>query len=176
MDISLLNPKNKKNSFNFPSIHTLRKILNLCEEKEIHLKIFRIPSKLNVIADALSRKDPLPSEGTLDPKGRGPLFTWAGVPQIDLMATPFNGQVRRFIPPFTHEVATGVDVRMMDWKMWNKVYILPLPAMIGWVLLQFAKFKWEVLFITCLPPSSILWKIVGENVQPTTCPTLRDSE
>ena len=78
LDISLLNPNIKKNSFNFPSIHTLRKILNLCEEKEIHLKIFRIPSKLNVIADALSRKDPLPSEWTLDPKGRGPLLLGQG--------------------------------------------------------------------------------------------------
>ena len=58
--------------------------------------------------------------------------------------------------PFTHQAATGVDVRMVDWKMWNKVYILPLPAMIGWVLLKFAKFKGEVLLITCLPPSSIL--------------------
>ena len=138
----------------------MEEIQEICKKKKIHLEAFRIPSSLNVVADALSRDSPLLGEWSLDPQERKLLFDWSGLPQIDLMATPFNRQVRRFISPFEHNQSSGVDVRMTNWVKWEKVYIFPPPAMIDWVLSQIAAFKGEVILISCLPPTSVLWKIV----------------
>jgi hypothetical protein len=42
------------------------------------------------------------------------------------MATPFNFKLNIFVFPFPYGRAAGVDVKMVDWSRWEKVYIFTL--------------------------------------------------
>ena len=98
----------------------------------------RVPGKQNVVADSLSRGKIAHNKWELDP--RDWLLINDKIPnfEIDLMATPFNNKLEKFISPFDHPRETAVDAFMTDW---NRVYIFPPVALLLKVLLKLESFQ-----------------------------------
>ena len=109
--------------------------------KQIHVEMFRVAGKQNVLADSLSRGVAVPTEWELDPVD----FAWIreAVPglEIDMMATPFNAKLPLFISPFDHTRAVGTDALSVDWNRWRRIYIFPPEALLAKVLLKMESFK-----------------------------------
>ena len=141
----------------------VRPLLELCTKNDWTLQVSRIPSCLNVLADKLSRRVPLPGEWSITKRTRDHLFSWTRVPRIDMMATPYNHQVPKFISVFPHPDTIWTDATTTDWGQWSKIYLFPPPAMIQWCLERIAQFQGEVILVSCLPLSSILWKITADR-------------
>ena len=134
-------------------------LLNLCLLQKWFLSPRRIESAANVLADQLSREVPLPGEWSLSPELRASIFAWAGRPEIDLMATPFNRQTEAFISVFEHPATPWVDARQVDWTRWQFAYLFPPPDMIQWALEKIAEVHLKILLISHLPQDSPLWNL-----------------
>ena len=109
--------------------------------KQIHVEMFRVAGKQNVLADSLSRGVAVSTEWELNPVD----FAWISeaVPglEIDMMATPFNAKLPLFISPFDHARAVGTDALSVDWNRWRRIYIFPPEALLAKVLLKMESFK-----------------------------------
>ena len=95
-------------------LQEVKSLINLCQEKKIFLSATRIPSKLNVVADTLSRTSPLSTEWCLPRHVFKKIQQWCGNLSIDMMATPLNTQLPKFISPFLHPKAEGTNVLAVD--------------------------------------------------------------
>ena len=74
------------------------RILDWCLEHRIQLQARHIPGRLNARADLLSLQGPVQTEWMLNPSVfRGINAIW-GTPELDLMATMDNSQLRLFSP------------------------------------------------------------------------------
>ena len=82
-------------------------ILNLCQVWGTHLLVRHIPSRLNVLADSLSRSKPLSTEWQLDPLLFIQLHRLLSTLSVDLFATCQNTQLPRFLSPFPDMKAEG---------------------------------------------------------------------
>jgi len=90
-----------------------------------YLKAIRISSKENIAADALSRDTLQPTEWTLSQYAFEKLQQWHGKLEVDLMATPLNNKLPRFICPFQHPLAEEVDAMTIDWNKFQQIFIFP---------------------------------------------------
>ena len=74
-----------------------------------------IPGRLNVIADSLSRRQPLTTEWTLHPEVFSRILERYSTMQIDLFVTRFTRQMPQFVSPLPDDQALSVDGLMLHW-------------------------------------------------------------
>ena len=122
-------------------------IFHLCEEKNLAIHPHKIPGKLNVLADALSRNTALPGEWELHPQDRSRILSAFPELQVDLMATPWNAILRRFVCPFLHPEAEATDAWTVDWKRWEHIYLFPPPSQVLKVLENLHLFRGTMTLI-----------------------------
>ena len=103
-------------------------IFHLCEEKDLTIHPHKIPGKLNVLADALSRESALPGEWELHPQDRRKILETFPDLQVDLMATPWNAVLKDFVCPFFHPEAQAIDAWAVDWNRWDHIFLFPPPS------------------------------------------------
>ena len=95
--------------------HEVATLLDACEAQSTRLLPTRISSRLNVVADSLSRDLDSASEWTLPTDLFDRILHWHGDLQVDLLATPLNARLDTFVCPFPHPLAAGVDVLSVRW-------------------------------------------------------------
>ena len=117
-----------------------QEILRLCEELSIHLMPQFVAGSLNVLADALSRKDQvLGAEWTLCPQvfkevqRRWPVL-------IDLFATSLNHRLPLYFSPVQDPQALATDAMLQDWEG-LEAYAFPPFALIHQVLSKLRQTK-----------------------------------
>lgn len=133
-------------------------LLLWCRSRRIVLRARHIPGRLNVIADALSRKGQiLHTEWTLCPD----VFSWVTSlwenPLIDLFATRWNRRLPTFVSPVPDPQAYAVDALSFSWDGLI-AYAFPPGVLIPKVLAKvressaviilIAPFKWERVWTT----------------------------
>ena len=143
----------------------------------LFMQATRIPGGCNVVADGLSRDQPLPSEWEIHsddwetiisryPQLQVGLMIWKVsvnkiiircfiniILQVDLFATPFNTKLKAFCCPFPHPEAWGVDSLSQDWNLWEAVYLFPPHALLRSVWEKLQEFK-GLAIIVARPPST----------------------
>ena len=109
-----------------PALFSLLSMLCLLLKcRNLSIAAFRIPSSLNLLADALSRDHPLPTEWSLPQEVFDKIIAWRGPVEVDLMAMIHNRKVESFVSPLPHPAAAAIDVLTVDWNRWNQVYVFP---------------------------------------------------
>jgi ribonuclease HI len=127
-------------------------IFQTCENKKLVISSQFIPGQMNATADALSRDLPAPNEWSIPITEFQSLTNIFFLPEIDLMATPFNRVCEKFISPYPHQEAEGVDFFMQDLTQWKRVYIFPPVKLIKRVLQRLQDFRGEVMLIAPIRP------------------------
>ena len=102
--------------------------------QNLWFQVLRVPTALNVVADALSREEPLNTEWTLPRAAFADVLRWSGPLEVDLMASPVNHRLPRWVSPFPHPDALAVDCRSIDWNAFRSFYLFPHPAMLPQLL------------------------------------------
>ena len=131
-------------------------ILSLCKRKSLSIFPHKIPGKLNVLADALSRDTPLPGEWELHPEDRARILASFPRMQVDLMATPWNAILKEFVSPFFHPEAEAIDAWAVDWNRWTDVYLFPPPSQLQKVLESLRLFRGKLTLVMRDHPVSFI--------------------
>ena len=77
-------------------------LLSALQARDLTFQVLRVPTALNVVADALSRAEPLNTEWTLSRLSFEAILRWAGPLEVDLMASPINHRLPRWVSAFPH--------------------------------------------------------------------------
>ena len=141
-------------------------IFSLCQERKLTIFPHKIPGKLNVLADSLSRNVPLPGEWEIHPADRQRVLALYPNLEVDLMATPYNAILGVFISPFDHPSARGVDVWSLDWNQWSEVYLFPPPSQVAKVFQTLRSFKGKMTLILRSHPLLFLPKDLPRQIVP----------
>jgi hypothetical protein len=108
---------NKVGGCRATSCHAIAKsIWQWCEYRKIVIKCCYIPSKLNIIADRLSRCTKDPSDFKLSPSAFSKVVVWFGMPTIDLFASNRTKQCQRFASWLPEPNAIVIDSFTISWK------------------------------------------------------------
>ena len=110
-----------------------RQVYHLTERLGVNLVVRHIPSKRNVLADALSRSRPLATEWRLNPRVFQLLQSLVPL-SIDLFATRLNNQLPVFVCPFPDPEAVDTDALSIQWTFQNVMYAFPPPVLLPAVL------------------------------------------
>ena len=105
--------------------------------RNLWFQVLRVPTALNVVADALSREEPLNTEWTLPElpwAAFADILRWAGPLEVDLIVSPVNHRLPRWVSPFPHSDALAVDCRSIDWNAFGSFYLFPPPVMLPQLL------------------------------------------
>ena len=102
--------------------------------RNLWFQVLRVPTALNVVADALSREEPLNTEWTLPQAAFADILRWAGPLEVDMMASPVNHRLPCWVSSFPHPDALAVDCRSIDWNAFGSFYLFPPPAMLPQLL------------------------------------------
>ena len=95
----------------------LWRILSWCSRKQVTLKARHILSRLNVIADKLSKLDQtIQTEWSLHPEVFKAACSRWHQPQVDLFATRFNNKLPQFVSPVPDPQAWAVDALSLSWE------------------------------------------------------------
>ena len=122
--------------------------------RRLSVRAIHLSGSQNVVADALSRKGPIPTEWELEMECFLDLCKKAHLtPCVDAMATPLNAKLPIFISPFPHQKAHSVDFFQTDLSGWESLYIFPPTNMISRVLSRIRDFPGRVLLVTPFWPS-----------------------
>lgn len=125
-------------------------IYMLAEELNLSVSINHIPGKRNVLADALSRAQPIQTEWQLSRTVFQAVLSQLNLsPLVDLMATPENTQLPVFICPYPEPEALGVDAMSMGWDQFRVAYVFPPTAMVREVLNKVRK---SSSIVICIAP------------------------
>jgi hypothetical protein len=92
------------------------KICQIMEDLQVSLTCRHIPSKQNVLADALSRTRPLQTEWKLH---RAVFLRLQGMmpnPSVDLFATCVNKQLECYVSPFPDHLSIGTEALSIPWR------------------------------------------------------------
>ena len=110
------------------------RILTLCDDVNINIRLRHIPGRLNVLADRLSRGGRIiPSEWTLNTEVFQQIVEVWGAPQVDLFATKENHQLPVYVSPCPDPEALAVDAMSMSWiNLW--AYAFPPYALLPAIL------------------------------------------
>ena len=112
----------------------LWRILSWCTRKQVTLKAHHIPSRLNVIADKLSRLgQTIQTEWSLHPEVLKAICSRWHQPQVDLFATRFNNKLPQFVSPVPDPQAWAVDALSLSWENLDP-YAFPPAAILGKVV------------------------------------------
>lgn len=91
-------------------------LLRWCAERGIRLRARHIPGRLNVLADALSRRGQmLHTEWSMHPVTFNWICSLWERPQIDLFATRWNNKLQVFVSPVPDPSAWAVDALSIQW-------------------------------------------------------------
>ena len=119
----------------------LKPIVALAKRKDWFLSANHLSGTLNVMADLLSRKDPVSTEWTLDNQSFGLIQNLDPPPDIDLFATRWNNKLPLFVAPMSDTLAVARDAFLIDWNQWKTVYIFPPIPLISRVLRKLTEFQ-----------------------------------
>ncbi len=104
------------------------RVLLFCSRHRIILSVRHIPGRLNVRADALSRRNkPLSTEWCLHPELAKKVRSLWGHPMLDLFATRDNKRMPLFVSPFEDEQAWRVDALSFPWDGVEAYAFPPFP-------------------------------------------------
>ena len=98
------------------------------------LQISHIKGQYNVIADMLSRNDPLSSEWSLSSLDFKQILLLEPHLEVDLFATSFNNKLPTFLSPCPDKTAAGVDALATSWDKWKYLYMFPPTPLIPKVI------------------------------------------
>ena len=109
----------------------LWRILSWCTRQQVTLRARHIPSRLNVIADKLSRLgQTIQTEWSLHPAVFQAVCSRWHQPQVDLFATRFNNKLPQFVSPVPDPQAWAVDALSLSWEDLDP-YAFPPAAILG---------------------------------------------
>jgi hypothetical protein len=140
-------------------------LFHLCNSRRLLLDAHRIPSHLNVCADALSRKDPRPAEWGLPQETFQKITDWHGPLQVDLMASPHNNKLPLYVSAFEYPGAVATDVLAVDWNQWQEVYIFPPPNFIPQLLPKLQDYKHHGVILSPHRPSAGWYPVLLKRAQ-----------
>ena len=130
------------------------RILLLARKREFYLQAVHIRGVSNVLADALSRSTPIPTEWTLDNESFGRVQALLPDLQIDMFATRNNNQLPLFISPVLDSRTQLVDAFQQDWNQWERIYLFPPRTLISRVLESLRGYKGQAALVTSWQPNS----------------------
>jgi ribonuclease HI len=119
--------------------HTLRLLLNLCDQMHIHLSVQHIAGVRNTTADSLSRISRSGDYQLSQAKFREACTTLGVTPQVDLFATPMNTKIPIFLSPMVGTATVVWDAMAIPWTTGLPFVHPPIP-LIGRCL---QKILWE---------------------------------
>lgn len=103
------------------------------------LQISHIKGQYNVIADMLSRKDPISTEWALSQQDFQQILLLEPHLEVDLFATRFNHKLPTFLSPCPDDLAVGVDALVTSWEKWKYLYMFPPTPLISKVLAKITR-------------------------------------
>lgn len=113
-------------------------VLDLASDMGCSLHPVFLPGSRNVTADGLSRRGQTrDTEWALDPRVFRQICARWGHPEVDLMATPANRRVPRFVSPFPHPQAMATDAFALDWGQFRLAYVFPPTKLVPEVIAKF---------------------------------------
>ena len=145
---------NKMGSRSPALLRELESLLKLTLSYKVTISAMRIPSKLNVVADALSRNIPSQTEWSLQKCVFQTIIDWHGPLQIDAMATHLNAQLPTFISPFPHPQSVSSDVLSTNLNQWQQIYLFPPVKFIPKILQKLSEYKHHGVLITPWNPAA----------------------
>ena len=113
----------------------------LLVQRNLFLEPNHIAGRLNSIADALSRPNPIPTEWTLDKSSFQHILLHFPHLQVDLFATRLNHQLPMFVSPLPDHLAIAQDAMVVDWNKWQSIYLFPPVNLLRQVLVKLKSFK-----------------------------------
>ena len=106
------------------------RIIAWATPREIQIKARHIPGSLNVIADALSRRDRvIHSEWELCPKVFAKICQVWHKPTVDMFATADNTKLPVYVSPVPDPKAWKVDALSIPWQDLNGYAFCPVPVL-----------------------------------------------
>ena len=155
----------------------LWRILSWCTRKQVTLKARHIPSRLNVIADELSRLgQTIQTEWSLHREVFKAICSWWHQPQVDLFATRFNNKLPQFVSPVPDPQAWAVDALSLSWENLDP-YAFPPAAILGKVVEKLQDYPCSriILIAPGWPNMPWFWDLVAMSSQIPLClPNLPD--
>ena len=128
-------------------------VLEWADSQNMTLRSQYVPGRLNVKADALSRRRQiLKTEWSLNPEVFRRVCKILGQPHIDLLATDRNAKLPTYYSPIPDPKAVGTDAFLQDWTgMW--AYAFPPTALIRNTLNKAREEGTELIMIAPLWPA-----------------------
>ena len=140
------------------------RLFALLKRLHLHLSVSHISGHLNVVADALSREEPVPTEWQVDQKEFLRLEGLHGSTlEVDLFASPLNFKRKPFVATFNHPDALAVDAMSQDWNTWNEIYLFPPVNFLKKVVLKLRTFRGGGLIIAPRLPNAIWYPYLSER-------------
>ena len=145
-----------------------KKIWLWCKNRGIWLSAAYLPSKENVVADKMSRKDyDKSSEWALNESIFQKTCKVYGKPEIDMFATRLNHKCKRYVSWHPDPYAEAVDAFSVDWSS-KLLYIFPPFCLISKVLQKIEQDKANAIIIVPLWTTQPWWSKLIRLL--TTCP------
>ena len=135
-------------------------ILQLLQKRDLAITVFHVAGVQNVLADSLSRPNPVSSEWALDDYSFDLICQRFGTPSIDLFATRYNRKVPLFVSPVRDVEALAVDAFSLDWNQWNSLYIFPPVNILMRVLSYLDSYQGTTLLVTPMWPNQNWFPLV----------------
>ena len=149
----------------------LWRILSWCTRQQVILRARHIPSRVNVIADKLSRLgQTIQTEWSLHSEVFQAICSQWHQPQVDLFATRFNNKLPQFVSPVQDPQAWAVDALSLSWEGLDP-YAFPPAAIMGKVVekLQDYPCNWLILIALGGPNIPWFWDLVTMSCQIPLC-------
>ena len=149
----------------------LWRILSWCTRQQVTLRARHIPSRLNVIADKLSRLgQTIQTEWSLHPEVFQAVCSRWHQPQVDLFATRFNNKLPQFVSPVPDPQAWAVDALSLSWEDLDP-YAFPPAAILGKVVEKLQDYPCNriILIAPGWPNMPWFWDLVAMSSQIPLC-------
>ena len=154
-----------------PLCALLWRILTWYARNQVILKARHIPSRLNVIADKLSRLgQTIHTEWSLNPEIFKAICDRWHRPQVDLFATRFNNKLPHFVSPVPDPQAWAVDALSLSWEELDP-YAFPPAAILGKVVEKLQDYPYNriILIAPGWPNMPWFWDLVAMSSQIPLC-------
>ena len=149
----------------------LWRLLSWCNHRNITLQARRIPGRLNMIADKLSRHNQvIQTEWSLHQEVFNLLCQWWHSPEMDLFATRYNNKLPKFVSPVPDPQAWAVDALSFSWEDLDLYAFPPIP-LLGNVVNKILSHdcKRIILITPGWPNMPWFWDLVELSVQVPLC-------
>ena len=135
----------------------LWRILSWCTRKQVTLRARHITSRVNVIADKLSRLgQTIQTEWSLHPEVFQAICSWWHQPQVDLFATRFNNKLPQFVLPVPDPQAWAVDALSLSFEDLDP-YAFPPAGILGKVVEKLQDYPYNRIIQIAPPWPNMPW-------------------